>query len=409
MGFRLSRLKTGTPARLDGRTINYDVTEPQPSEDPVPRFVLPDDVVPPPPLLRQVHCHLTWTRAETKAVIEANLHHSPMYSGQIEGRGPRYCPSVEDKVVRFAHRDRHQVFLEPEGLDTHSVYPNGISTSLPAEVQAEFIATIPGLERATMIRPGYAVEYDAVDARALDHRLASKTHRGLFFAGQVNGTSGYEEAGIQGLLAGANAALELLERESLIIDRASGYAGVLVDDLVTQGCDEPYRMFTSRAEYRIVLREDNADARLSQAALDAGLITPARFERVQARRASIDGLCDALAKKKSIDEAPRWLAERARAQHTYAGYLDRMRDEVARLRGDAASDLPLAPDLDYAALEGLSNEAKQRLAEVRPTSTAQASRIPGMTPAALMTLWAHARRMQKAQSRASKPTGRSSR
>lgn len=399
MGFRLSRLKTGTPARLDARTIDYAVTEPQPSEEPVPRFTLPDDVEPPPPLLEQVHCHLTWTNATTNAIIGEHLHESPMYSGQIEGRGPRYCPSIEDKVVRFAHRDRHQVFLEPEGLDTHSVYPNGISTSLPAEVQAKFIATIPGLEKAEIIRPGYAVEYDAVDARALDHRFASKTHTGLYFAGQVNGTSGYEEAGIQGLLAGANAALELLERDPLLVGRDQGYAGVLVDDLVTQGCDEPYRMFTSRAEYRIMLREDNADARLSSLALRAGLISQARFDRVQARRASIDAICEAMAKKRTPEDVPAWLLGRATAQHVYAGYLDRMRDEVARLRGDAASDLPLAADLDYSALEGLSNEAKQRLAEVRPTSTAQASRIPGMTPAALMCLWAHARRMQKQAAR----------
>ncbi len=398
-GFRLSRLKTGTPARLDARTINTDVTQPQPSEDPVPRFTLPDDIEPPPPLPQQVDCHLTWTNANTNAIIQEHLHESPMYSGQIEGRGPRYCPSIEDKVVRFADRDRHQVFLEPEGLDTHSVYPNGISTSLPAAVQAKFIVTIPGLENAEILRPGYAVEYDAVDARALDHRFASKTHRGLYFAGQVNGTSGYEEAGIQGLLAGANAALELLERDPLIVGRDEGYAGVLVDDLVTQGCDEPYRMFTSRAEYRIMLREDNADARLCGLALASGLISQARFDRVQARRASIDALCAELAKKRSIEDAPLWLQGRASAQHTYAGYLDRMRAEVARLRGDAATDLPLAADLDYAALEGLSTEAKQRLVEVRPTSTAQASRIPGMTPAALMCLWAHARRAQKTADR----------
>jgi tRNA uridine 5-carboxymethylaminomethyl modification enzyme len=301
--------------------------------------------------------------------------------------------------VRFAHRDRHQVFLEPEGLDTHSVYPNGISTSLPTEVQAKFIATIPGLEKAEILRPGYAVEYDAVDARALDLRFSSKTHKGLYFAGQVNGTSGYEEAGIQGLLAGANAALELLERDPIVVGRDEGYAGVLVDDLVTQGCDEPYRMFTSRAEYRIMLREDNADARLSGLALAAGLISQARFDRVQARRASIDALCETLSKKGSIDEAPTWLQTRAKAQHVYAGYLDRMREEVARLRGDAATDLPLPAELDYASLEGLSTEAKQRLAEVRPTSTAQASRIPGMTPAALMCLWAHARRLQRAAAR----------
>lgn len=399
MGFRLSRLKTGTPARLDGRTLDLSRTEPQPSEDPVPRFTLPDDIEPPPPLLQQVHCQLTWTNAATNEIIAAHLHESPMYSGQIEGRGPRYCPSIEDKVVRFADRDRHQVFLEPEGLDTHSVYPNGISTSLPAEVQAAFIVTIPGLERAKILRPGYAVEYDAVDARALDHRFCSKAHRGLYFAGQVNGTSGYEEAGIQGLLAGANAALELQERDPLVVARDEGYAGVLVDDLVTQGCDEPYRMFTSRAEYRIMLREDNADARLSAHALRAGLISQARFDRVQARRAEIDALCDDLAKKRPTDDAPAWLAGRARAQHVYAGYLDRMRSEVARLRGDAATDLPLAADLDYGSLEGLSTEAKQRLADVRPTSTAQASRIPGMTPAALMCLWAHARRLQRRSTR----------
>ncbi|MBV1856783.1 MAG: tRNA uridine-5-carboxymethylaminomethyl(34) synthesis enzyme MnmG [Nannocystaceae bacterium] len=367
----------------------------------MPRFTLPDDIEPPPPLIEQVDCHLTWTNANTNAIIGEHLHESPMYSGQIEGRGPRYCPSIEDKVVRFADRDRHQVFLEPEGLDTHSVYPNGISTSLPAEVQAKFIVTIPGLENAKILRPGYAVEYDAVDARALDHRFSSKAHHGLYFAGQVNGTSGYEEAGIQGLLAGANAALELLERDRLIVGRDEGYAGVLVDDLVTQGCDEPYRMFTSRAEYRIMLREDNADARLSGLALSAGLISQARVDRVHARRAKIDTLCAELSKKRSIDDAPAWLRGRAKAQHTYAGYLDRMRAEVARLRGDAATDLPLAADLDYAALEGLSNEAKQRLIDVRPTSTAQASRIPGMTPAALMCLWAHARRAQRQAGRAS--------
>ena len=390
LGFRLSRLKTGTPPRLDGRTIDWGETEVQPTEDPVPRFTLPDDVEPPPPLLPQVDCFLTWTSADTHATIRDNLHASPMYSGQIVGRGPRYCPSIEDKVVRFAHRERHQVFLEPEGLDTVSVYPNGISTSLPADVQAAFVATIPGLRRAAMLRPGYAVEYDAVDARMLTHALRSKDHEGLFFAGQVNGTSGYEEAAAQGIVAGANAALEALGREPLVVGRDQGYIGVLVDDLVTQGCDEPYRMFTSRAEYRILLREDNADARLSELAHAAGLITDARLERARERAAQVQ----ALVADPSRD-APEWLRARAESERTYAVYLHRMHAEVARVRGEAV-DLPLPADLDYAAMPGLSIEIRQRLADVRPTSTSQASRIRGITPAALTVLWAHARSIRTA-------------
>lgn len=399
LGFRLRRLKTGTPPRLDGRTIDYEGLELQPTEQPVPRFCLPDDIEPPPPLLPQVHCHLTWTNEQTHAIIRDNLERSPMYSGQIEGVGPRYCPSVEDKIVRFAERPRHQVFLEPEGLDTDSVYPNGISTSLPAEVQQAFVASIPGLSSAVMLRPGYAVEYDAVDARALDHRLGAPQFAGLFFAGQVNGTSGYEEAGAQGVVAGANAALFVLGREPLTISREQGYTGVLVDDLVTQGCDEPYRMFTSRAEFRIMLREDNADARLSAVAFSAGLISEARLERAQARAQAVGELADALAAKRSVDEHPAWLVERARAQRLYAGYEQRMRAEVARLRGEGA-DLPLPIDLDYLALPGLSHEAAHRLLAVRPRSTGQAARIPGITPAAVMCVWAWARQHERAQAEA---------
>jgi tRNA uridine 5-carboxymethylaminomethyl modification enzyme len=405
LGFELRRLKTGTPPRIDGRTIAYEALELQPTEEPVPRFTLPDDLEPPPPLLPQVSCHLTWTGPRTHELIGAHLHESPMFSGQITGRGPRYCPSIEDKVVRFAHRDRHQVFLEPEGLDTDSVYPNGISTSLPAAVQEAMLATIAGLEHARMLRPGYAVEYDAVDARALTHALSSKDHEGLFFAGQVNGTSGYEEAGAQGVVAGANAALWVLGREPLVIARDQGYTGVLVDDLVTQGCDEPYRMFTSRAEYRILLREDNADVRLAPVAHAAGLISEDRLERVLARAervAAIRGELDRGERPSHARSHPPWLLARAQAECLYAGYVGRMHAEVERMRGEGATDLPLPVDLDYTALPGLSNEAGQRLAAVRPTSTAQASRIPGITPAALMCVWAHARsRLQREASEAS--------
>jgi tRNA uridine 5-carboxymethylaminomethyl modification enzyme len=396
LGFALRRLKTGTPPRLDGRTIDYAGLEPQPSEDPPPRFCWADDPEPPPPLLPQVSCHLTWTNPATHDCIRANLDRSPMYSGKITGRGPRYCPSIEDKIVRFADRERHQVFLEPEGLDTHSVYPNGISTSLPSDVQRAMVATIRGLERAVILRDGYAVEYDAIDARALDHRLASKDLRGLFFAGQVNGTSGYEEAGAQGLVAGANAALELLDRAPLVVGRDQGYVGVLVDDLVTQGSDEPYRMFTSRAEYRIVLREDNADVRLADAAWAAGLVDARRRDRAHARHAAAAAI--AAGRTAELAITPELLA-RADAILLYSGYEARMRLEIARLHGDHA-DLPLPADLDYRTIGGLSHECAARLAAVRPSSTGQAARIPGITPAALASVWAHARMRLRAAHRA---------
>ena len=406
LGFDLKRLKTGTPARLAKDTIAWGRLMAQPSDDPFPRFTAPDEPDAP-PRLPTVECHLTYTNPQTHDLIRGHLHESPMYSGQIEGIGPRYCPSIEDKVVRFAGRDRHQIFLEPEGLDSDLVYPNGISTSLPAAVQLEFIRSIEGLEHAEMRRPGYAVEYDAVDARGLTHALASKDIGGLYFAGQINGTSGYEEAGAQGLIAGTNAAAALLDKDAMVLGRDEGYAGVMIDDLVTQGCDEPYRMFTSRAEYRIILREDNADQRLTGRALEYGLIDAARAERVAARMTRIDACEARLAAmgrgdlrperwpfpdvNETDDDAPvleAWHFERAYSRRTYAGYVERQRAEIERMRGEG---LPLPTDLDYFALAGLSNEAAERLRRVRPTSTAQAARIPGITPAALACLWAHAR------------------
>lgn len=397
LGFRLARLKTGTPPRLDPRTIAWERLEPQGSDEPFPRFVPPDEPdAPTSP--GHIHCHITYTNPATHAIIRERIHESPMYSGQIVGVGPRYCPSIEDKVVRFAERERHQIFLEPEGLDKDAlVYPNGISTSLALDVQERLVHSIVGLEQARIVRAGYAVEYDAVDARALTHALASKDVRGLYFAGQINGTSGYEEAGIQGVIAGASAALELLGRPPLAIARDQGYAGVLVDDLVTQGCDEPYRMFTSRAEFRMLLREDNAEERLSALAHASDLIDDARLERVRRRVALVDSCVADLQRGIELDleRAPAWIWHKARARMTYAGYLDRQRREVARIRGEAG-ELPLPHDLDYFSLPGLSRESAQRLTEVRPSDTSQAARIPGMTPAALACLWAHARRQSTA-------------
>ncbi|MBK8265496.1 MAG: tRNA uridine-5-carboxymethylaminomethyl(34) synthesis enzyme MnmG [Nannocystis sp.] len=394
LGFSLRRLKTGTPARIDGRTIHWEDPrlELQPSESPLPRFTLPDEA--PPPILPQRACFITWTGEATHALVRARLHESAMYSGAITGRGPRYCPSIEDKIVRFADRERHQIFLEPEGLETDSVYPNGISTSLPAAAQAAMIQTIAGLERAVMLRPGYAVEYDAVDARALDHGLGCPALPGLFFAGQINGTSGYEEAAGQGLVAGANAALGLVAAAPLRIGRDEGYIGVMVDDLITQGCDEPYRLFTSRAEHRMILREDNADQRLSEMAFRAGLIDEARWARALARGERVAAAGRALGRGgEAAEEA--WIVRRAQAERCYAGYVEAQRREIARIRGDEGHALAIPATMDFFGLPGLSYESAERLARVRPTCTSQAARIPGMTPAALSCLWTHVRAAQR--------------
>ncbi|TPV95031.1 MAG: tRNA uridine-5-carboxymethylaminomethyl(34) synthesis enzyme MnmG [Myxococcales bacterium FL481] len=389
LGFELHRLKTGTPPRLLRGSIDYRRCEPQGSDEPFPRFTTPGEACGRGDLPR-VECHLTATTPATHEIIESRLAESPMYSGQIQGRGPRYCPSIEDKVVRFAGRSGHHVFLEPEGVDSELVYPNGISTSLAIDVQQAFVRTIPGLERAEIRAPGYAVEYDAVDARDLDHTLQSKAFGGLYFAGQINGTSGYEEAGAQGLLAGANAASAAMGRPALVLPRDVAYAGVLVDDLVTQGCDEPYRMFTSRAEFRLSLRQDNAEERLVDVAFRTGLIDEARHERARQRLDAVDRCWEDLQAGREPAVEP-WIRQRAEARRRYAGYIDRQAREVERIRSDGGQDLPIPADLDYLGMAGLTREAAERLSRVRPTSTAQAARIPGMTPAALMCVWAQAR------------------
>ncbi len=424
--FAVDRLKTGTPPRIDGRTINFDLLEPQPGDDPVPTFSFMGRAEQHP---QQIPCYITHTNEQTHEIIRGGMDRSPMYTGVIEGVGPRYCPSIEDKVTRFADKKSHQIFVEPEGLTTHEVYPNGISTSLPFDVQMALVRSMKGFENAHIIRPGYAIEYDFFDPRGLKDTLETKCMPGLFFAGQINGTTGYEEAAAQGLIAGMNAALQTQQKAPWSPRRDEAYIGVMIDDLITKGTQEPYRMFTSRAEYRLLLREDNADMRLTPKGHELGLVSDERWSAFEVKREAVEQELQRLKStwlspqkidQKSVEEAigqrlsreynledllrrpevsyhslmqldaagpgvcEPVVAEQVEVQVKYAGYIARQRNEIARTRLNEESKIP--EGFDYTTVSGLSAEVSQKLVAHQPQTIGQASRIPGVTPAAISLL-----------------------